>query len=158
MEKMAGAYPELRDEIVARLTTQLDIDEPDNEDLGTLRGFLIDALVELGAEESIPSIIRAYEETWIDQLLIDWSYTRERLGIPADVAPHLDQRYPPRRSMFDFSSGPTERVPAGETEVPAAPASSHQAGEPYRCQNRKAGRNEPCPCGSSKKYKRCHGR
>jgi len=24
--------------------------------------------------------------------------------------------------------------------------------------NRKVGRNEPCPCGSGKKYKRCHGR
>jgi uncharacterized protein YecA (UPF0149 family) len=22
---------------------------------------------------------------------------------------------------------------------------------------RKVGRNEPCPCGSGKKYKRCHG-
>ncbi len=25
-------------------------------------------------------------------------------------------------------------------------------------QDRKVGRNEPCPCGSGKKYKRCHGR
>jgi uncharacterized protein YecA (UPF0149 family) len=23
---------------------------------------------------------------------------------------------------------------------------------------RKVGRNEPCPCGSGKKYKMCHGR
>ena len=23
---------------------------------------------------------------------------------------------------------------------------------------RKIGRNEPCPCGSGKKYKRCHGK
>jgi len=23
---------------------------------------------------------------------------------------------------------------------------------------RKVGRNEPCPCGSGKKYKHCHGR
>ncbi|HEY6198860.1 MAG TPA: SEC-C metal-binding domain-containing protein [Candidatus Binatia bacterium] len=22
----------------------------------------------------------------------------------------------------------------------------------------KAGRNDPCPCGSGKKYKRCHGK
>jgi preprotein translocase subunit SecA len=25
-------------------------------------------------------------------------------------------------------------------------------------EGRKVGRNEPCPCGSGKKYKRCHGR
>ena len=24
--------------------------------------------------------------------------------------------------------------------------------------NRKVGRNDPCPCGSGKKYKHCHGR
>ena len=29
---------------------------------------------------------------------------------------------------------------------------------PYVRGNRKVGRNEPCPCGSGKKYKQCHGR
>jgi preprotein translocase subunit SecA len=28
---------------------------------------------------------------------------------------------------------------------------------PVRREGRKIGRNEPCPCGSGKKYKRCHG-
>ena len=27
---------------------------------------------------------------------------------------------------------------------------------PSRC--RKVGRNDPCPCGSGKKYKHCHGK
>ena len=29
---------------------------------------------------------------------------------------------------------------------------------PFVRDERKVGRNEPCPCGSGKKYKRCHGR
>ncbi|MEZ5582416.1 MAG: SEC-C metal-binding domain-containing protein [Candidatus Competibacteraceae bacterium] len=29
---------------------------------------------------------------------------------------------------------------------------------PFVRQERKVGRNEPCPCGSGKKYKHCHGR
>ena len=29
--------------------------------------------------------------------------------------------------------------------------------EPIRVE-KKAGRNDPCPCGSGKKYKNCHGR
>jgi preprotein translocase subunit SecA len=29
---------------------------------------------------------------------------------------------------------------------------------PFRRADRKVGRNEPCPCGSGRKYKRCHGR
>ncbi len=30
--------------------------------------------------------------------------------------------------------------------------------EPFVREGRKVGRNEPCPCGSGKKYKQCHGR
>jgi preprotein translocase subunit SecA len=46
-------------------------------------------------------------------------------------------------------------------------ASEDQAGDGSSPQNkaetfvreeRKVGRNEPCPCGSGKKYKQCHGR
>jgi preprotein translocase subunit SecA len=35
----------------------------------------------------------------------------------------------------------------------AAPASNQASGG-----GDKAGRNDPCPCGSGKKYKKCHGR
>jgi preprotein translocase subunit SecA len=45
-------------------------------------------------------------------------------------------------------AGQQEGQPAGEGE-------SHT---PYTRQGRKIGRNEPCPCGSGKKYKQCHGR
>jgi len=30
--------------------------------------------------------------------------------------------------------------------------------EPYRRENPKVGRNDPCPCGSGLKYKKCHGK
>ena len=40
--------------------------------------------------------------------------------------------------------------PAGETAQVAAPA-------PFVRDMPKVGRNEPCPCGSGKKYKQCHG-
>ena len=32
-----------------------------------------------------------------------------------------------------------------------------QTQEPRRIITKKIGRNEPCPCGSGKKYKQCHG-
>ncbi len=32
-----------------------------------------------------------------------------------------------------------------------------QAAVPYRREAHKPGRNEPCPCGSGKKFKKCHG-
>ncbi|AKH20530.1 preprotein translocase subunit SecA [Sedimenticola thiotaurini] len=40
---------------------------------------------------------------------------------------------------------------------PAAGAEEEQQ-QPFVRSDRKIGRNEPCPCGSGKKYKQCHGR
>lgn len=36
------------------------------------------------------------------------------------------------------------------------PAHSHAAA-PTRNPMREVGRNDPCPCGSNKKFKKCHG-
>jgi preprotein translocase subunit SecA len=41
-----------------------------------------------------------------------------------------------------------------DVEEKEAPAKE----QPFRRQGRKIGRNEPCPCGSGKKYKHCHGK
>lgn len=35
---------------------------------------------------------------------------------------------------------------------------SHEGHQPLVREEKKVGRNEPCPCGSGKKYKQCHGR
>ncbi len=45
-------------------------------------------------------------------------------------------------------------APAGP-EVGAEPAA---AAQPFTRDSRKVGRNEPCPCGSGKKFKQCHGK
>ncbi len=39
----------------------------------------------------------------------------------------------------------------------AEPAEAAPGNTPFQRQERKVGRNEPCPCGSGKKYKHCHG-
>ncbi len=38
------------------------------------------------------------------------------------------------------------------------PAKTEEAKEPVRRERPKVGRNDPCPCGSGKKYKKCHGK
>ncbi len=34
----------------------------------------------------------------------------------------------------------------------------HEVVEPYRRETPKVGRNEPCPCGSGRKFKKCCGK
>jgi preprotein translocase subunit SecA len=46
---------------------------------------------------------------------------------------------------------------AGESGDAAAAGDEPQH-TPFTRQGRKVGRNEPCPCGSGKKYKHCHGK
>ena len=48
---------------------------------------------------------------------------------------------------------------AGDPLHPQAAQDEDQAkGQPFRREGRKIGRNEPCFCGSGKKFKHCHGR
>ena len=51
------------------------------------------------------------------------------------------------------------RMQFEKANLPGEPASEESAGSsPFVRQDRKVGRNEPCPCGSGKKYKACHGK
>jgi len=47
---------------------------------------------------------------------------------------------------------------AGGLRPPPPPPPPRPATAPFVRDDRKIGRNEPCPCGSGKKYKQCHGR
>jgi len=58
---------------------------------------------------------------------------------------------------FEFRHEAFHGLDAKSGEQPAAATrAEHQ--QPYVREQRKIGRNEPCPCGSGKKYKHCHGR
>ena len=52
-----------------------------------------------------------------------------------------------------------EEAGAGPGARPNAPQAQQErrAIEPVRVE-KKVGRNDPCPCGSGKKYKNCHGK
>ncbi|MET0070019.1 MAG: preprotein translocase subunit SecA [Candidatus Thiodiazotropha sp.] len=52
-----------------------------------------------------------------------------------------------------FEGLPEEAAATAEMDEQAAPPQ-----QPFVREGRKIGRNEPCPCGSGKKYKQCHGR
>jgi preprotein translocase subunit SecA len=47
---------------------------------------------------------------------------------------------------------------AGGEDAGSAVAAAQPKAQPFARAGSKIGRNEPCPCGSGKKYKQCHGR
>ena len=70
------------------------------------------------------------------------------------------QEQRPSASDFEFKheefKGLPEEASAGAEAEPQAPAEEQH--QPFVRDGRKIGRNEPCPCGSGKKYKQCHGK
>jgi len=71
------------------------------------------------------------------------------------VAPAVPQPEPrkkaPRRTI-ESGGGTAPQVTAGSGGGPP-----QEEGRPVRRNEPKVGRNDPCPCGSGKKYKKCHG-
>ena len=67
-------------------------------------------------------------------------------------------------SLWEITSTVHEEANTGSDYGPETdddhldPGRSRQAIEPIRNKQPKVGRNDPCPCGSGKKYKKCHGR
>jgi len=65
-----------------------------------------------------------------------------------------------REQRTDLSKVRTNRTPEERAARAAAEGVSRRRSKPQTVvrQEKKVGRNDPCPCGSGKKYKHCHGR
>ncbi|MGD8353278.1 MAG: preprotein translocase subunit SecA, partial [Pseudomonadota bacterium] len=74
-----------------------------------------------------------------------------------------EENIPQRRQQsFSMSRGSSEdifaqRKPQGQGIQSPGPGQAQPVQQTVKRQGRKVGRNEPCPCGSGKKYKKCCG-
>ena len=99
--------------------------------------------------------------------------TRIRIQGEDDLAEMQRQREEQQKLKFQHAQasalGAQAPVPPGAGQAPVQPGQAARQGLPQQGgeapaavetfvrDGRKVGRNEPCPCGSGKKYKRCHG-
>jgi preprotein translocase subunit SecA len=64
-------------------------------------------------------------------------------------------------SQAPAALGAAAAIPAARAGArsapPPPPPPAPESAEPFVRGEPKVGRNEPCPCGSGKKYKHCHG-
>ena len=65
-----------------------------------------------------------------------------------------------KATKSDFVEDDTVRAMQGEGQLPEGAQVPERENKPetYRRDQPKVGRNDPCPCGSGKKYKNCCGR
>ncbi|TFG60980.1 MAG: preprotein translocase subunit SecA, partial [Nitrospirales bacterium] len=123
-------------------------------------------------------LLQMIDQHWKDHL---WGMDQLKDGIGLRGYGQKDPLAEYKREGYDMFAGMMERIkgdtlerlfkfqlvrgerPEAEVEAPRPQQMSLNRGEaaapkqPVHRTEEKVGRNDPCPCGSSKKYKKCHG-
>ncbi len=82
--------------------------------------------------------------------------SRIRIQGEADLSEMSERKQAPDKMKFQHASASAlgeQAAPAGGPQAAPPPQAA-----PFVRDGRKVGRNEPCPCGSGKKFKQCHGK
>lgn len=136
VKEIAAQHPECRAECVGILVRML---EPQAEAVPTVSGFAVWALIDLEAVEAIDAIRDAFRRDAVDiSVAGDVEDVEIALGLRVS-------RATPRPSYVVLPTG----------SFPWLDAASVQQNTRMSLQSAKVGRNDPCPCGSGKKYKKC---
>jgi len=111
-------------------------------------------------EQKDPLLIYKFESFNLFKTLID-KVNKEivsfllKAGLPIQSAVQEERRQAETNLQ---TSRPEMAAPgSGNRQNPNQPQQEQQKTQPVRVEQ-KVGRNEPCPCGSGKKFKKCHGR
>ena len=160
---VAEAHPEFRADGIARLSAQLERFAEQSE---TLNAFLISPLWDLKAVEAMPVIERAYASGRVDESVqgdvedvqIQFGLKTQREHAPKPnkltiMAEQLRAQWKAAGIPLPDADGnflePEGDFPELNVEPPAVLL-------PYIAPP-KVGRNDPCSCGSGKKFKKCCG-
>ncbi|HVK53650.1 MAG TPA: DUF1186 domain-containing protein [Burkholderiales bacterium] len=128
-------------------------------------GLWVNAAADIYPEELMPEIRAAFEAGLVDEMLIDLEDVKNILADGRDATlADLNRHHHyitdtigelsrwasfqniPDRKQEEFERWEGEKYSWSSSEIPV---------ETYRRETPKIGRNDPCPCGSGKKYKKC---
>ena len=155
LAEMAKKYPELREEVIHHFRTYLQSPSPDYY---LHNGLLVAYLIDIEATELIDEIRALYEKDYAELSVAgDIEDVEIALGL------RQERSTPKPRYMVPGTEGLSEMLDhfasegLSESDASAQPrwGTVPDAPERYVREVVKVGRNEPCPCGSGKKYKRC---
>jgi preprotein translocase subunit SecA len=84
--------------------------------------------------------------------------SRVQVRAPEDVEAVERQRRQQTQVRYQHANAADPLSGAPQTSNPSSESDAGAQRMPFVRRDRKIGRNEPCPCGSGRKYKHCHGR
>jgi preprotein translocase subunit SecA len=108
-------------------------------------------------EQKDPLLIYKFEafelfKSMLEKISKEVAATLIKGHIPVEDSDEIQEAQ--RKRQLDMSQYETKRP---EAVASGGSSQGQQKSEPVKV-GKKVGRNEPCPCGSGKKYKNCHGR
>ena len=165
LKELARRHAQVRDDVVKMLCEALSKFEQSDE---MFNGLLVADLLDLKAVEAAELIERAHAADRVDIMVCGcWDTVRKELGVeglglvPKELATRKPFWFgsPEAHAKFEAAAEMLFRRPLlpddhwedsddSDDVVPDGPRLPLQ---PVK----KAGRNDPCPCGSGKKYKKC---
>lgn len=135
---IATTYPQSREVCVTAIGEQLKRFENETPSLNAL---LIWTLTDLKSHDYHDTIQQAFEANQVDETVCgDWEDVQITLGL-------LKERITPKRNYM------REKYPEIGTLMDTLDKQLDLG--PLAAKPKKIGRNDPCPCGSGKKYKKC---
>lgn len=114
-------------------------------------------------EQKDPLLIYKFEsfelfKVMIDTINKDVVATIMKGHIPIQDPNKIQEaRTPKRLDLNEFETSKTDIPSYAEGAASSTAQQQQQQSQPVRA-DKKVGRNEPCPCGSGKKFKHCHGK
>jgi hypothetical protein len=136
IKEIAARHPECRAECVGILVRMLESQAEMQPSIG---GFAVPALIELQAVEAIGVIRDAFRRDAVDiSIAGDAEDVEIALGLRARRATPA-----PKYMVLPVGGIPWKDADRDQQKTQASP------------RHAKVGRNDPCPCGSGKKYKKC---
>ncbi len=144
--KMGQKHADARDDCITILSDQLAHHQ---QQTPSLNAFLISPLLDLKAVEAAAPMEAAFNADNVDlSVQGDWEEAQIELGL-------LTERLTPRPQ---YGWMPKELIPMAKTVRSGTLGKFLTGMEDKPTTEENVGRNDPCPCGSGKKYKKCHGK
>jgi len=172
LKELAQKYPQVRDETVKTLIDTVALQEPDVALNGLLTSFLLD-LKKAGvvaADEIAEVIERGYATGHVDTIICgNWNTVRAELGVEGlGLVPEESASRRPF-AQFDWMRKSFLKVVQAQDQAQLGALASGVSGNGVSASGpagrgiatvtsrtvSKVGRNDPCHCGSGKKYKKC---
>ncbi len=160
INQFAYYHSERKDEAIGWLSDLLQfyVDNRTNDDItdAIFISFLESSLIDLNVESSLPNLKILHEADCVDETMNgNFKEVEEYIKNP-----HLvNQMIKPLQNIFTLAEGEKQWYDKVEKEdnMDLITQPNLLSSAESNTQNTKTGRNEPCSCGSGKKYKKCCG-